>query len=250
MEYSRNLQFWAGAAVRTSRPTACVLGGRADRGVVERCLRWPFGSRAQRRALPATRGPEPTARAGGGWPGNRSSECARSPWVVHGVRSAAGTQRSRVSSRVVGRLERSRYKKNEPRRRPRTTAFDQRSPRDGCSASGTSARPRNRRKAAWGGPPRVSVSSRPAGAGSCARHVLDRVRRQRNHRLALLPSQQPLRGLLGNPLTGRLISHIFVAHPEEILESVTLGADMRYNRLHCPRRPPPDSWLVTKQFPE
>ena len=45
-------------------------------------------------------------------------------------------------------------------------------------------------------------------------------------------------------------SHIFVAHPEEIVESVALGADMGYNRLYCPRQPPPDSWLLTKQFPE
>ena len=38
-------------------------------------------------------------------------------------------------------------------------------------------------------------------------------RRQRDHRPALLPTERKLRGLLGSPLHGRLISRLHVAHP-------------------------------------
>jgi hypothetical protein len=40
-------------------------------------------------------------------------------------------------------------------------------------------------------------------------------RSQRNTGFTLLPAQQPLRGLLGIPLTRRLTVHIYVAHPWE-----------------------------------
>ncbi len=75
------------AAVRTLRSTACALDGRADSGVVERCLQWLFRSRAQRWGQPTARAPEPTARADGGWPGNRSSGCARSPSATRAAES-------------------------------------------------------------------------------------------------------------------------------------------------------------------
>src|SRR5712691_8110020 len=45
------------------------------------------------------------------------------------------------------------------------------------------------------------------------RHVLDRSRRQRHHRLTLLSPQPQVRGLLGFPLPRRLITNIYVAHP-------------------------------------
>ncbi len=45
----------------------------ATERTAERCLRRSFHWRAQRRAQPVARGPEPTAGAGGGWLGSRSS---------------------------------------------------------------------------------------------------------------------------------------------------------------------------------
>src|ERR1035438_8780791 len=45
------------------------------------------------------------------------------------------------------------------------------------------------------------------------RNVLDRSRRQRHHRFALLPNKSQVRGLLGRSRTGGLILHFYVAHP-------------------------------------
>jgi hypothetical protein len=42
---------------------------------------------------------------------------------------------------------------------------------------------------------------------------LDRSRRQRHHRLALLPIKPQVRGLLGGSRHSRLVIHFFVAHP-------------------------------------
>jgi hypothetical protein len=45
------------------------------------------------------------------------------------------------------------------------------------------------------------------------RNVLDRSRRQRHHRFALLPNKSQVRGLLGGSLKNGVIIHIYVAHP-------------------------------------
>src|ERR1022692_4742520 len=50
------------------------------------------------------------------------------------------------------------------------------------------------------------------------RNVLDRSRRQRHHRFALLPNKSQVRGLLGRSRTGGLILHFYVAHPRVSLE--------------------------------
>ena len=61
------------------------------------------------------------------------------------------------------------------------------------------------------------ASSKPAAKpwsapAQAVRHVLDRSRRQRHPRSALLPPQRPLRGLLGGA-PRRLDLHFYVAHP-------------------------------------
>ncbi len=56
--------------------------------------------------------------------------------------------------------------------------------------------------------------------------VLDGARRQRHHRSALLPDERKLRGLLGSSVHGRLISHIYVAHPTCPTGPVTMSGDI------------------------
>ena len=55
------------------------------------------------------------------------------------------------------------------------------------------------------------------------RYVLDRARRQRDHRSALLPDERKVRGLLGGPINRRLISHIYVAHPVRVEHTAELA---------------------------
>ncbi|HYM09743.1 MAG TPA: hypothetical protein VEU62_03380, partial [Bryobacterales bacterium] len=70
-------------------------------------------------------------------------------------------------------------------------------------------------------------------------HVLDPPRRQCDYRVALLPSQRPLGGLLGIALTHRLIIHVYVAHPyssgdyEDGTEACTLVCSPICNYKQC-----------------
>ena len=153
-----------------------------------------------RRSLP--RPPASLGTLGQTFPPGRK----RSQALDGALSGSAGARQDRSAGQDAPRVG-TRQRRTRQNRSERSRVL-----RAQCRPNALSSFPRTR-AVRWLRRGRGGMQNRDRSTIETLRVVLDCGWRQRHHRSSLLPLQPKVRRLLGKPLTSRLITHFYVAHP-------------------------------------